>query len=170
MTDTSRIGKVIVVIQAPISGELVWYTTPGLKFQKFGMVTRYPKRNIYEFANDMRFNEGGTAVMRGSIQWEMPLGVENLNELHSRFGGAEAIQIQLIGTVTNKAVYMTGPLLSSTESYAERRTDLIFWVEDQINNGTYRTVNVNATEIDPLTGDPRNITIVELRVDPDNLA
>ncbi|MCH8308457.1 MAG: transcription termination/antitermination protein NusG [Proteobacteria bacterium] len=42
---------------------------------------------------------------------------------------------------------MTGPLLSSTESFAERRTDLIFWVEDQVNNGTYQTRTEEVVEM-----------------------
>lgn len=39
----------IKVIQAPISGELVWYTMPGVKLQKWGKVTTYFKRSIYRF-------------------------------------------------------------------------------------------------------------------------
>ncbi len=138
-----------------------------MKLQKFGTVTSYPKRNIYEFSNEMRFNDGGEGTMHGSVQWEMPLSVEHLNELHSRFGGPEAIQSQLVARVTNKSVYMTGPLLSSTESYAERRTDMIFWVEDQINNGTYRTRQVDAIETDVVTGEQRTVMRVELQLGED---
>ncbi len=159
----------IVVIQAPISGKLTWHVAPGLKIQMFGQVTTYPKRRIYDFENDIRFNEGGTATLVGSIQWEMPLDVENLNELHSRFHSSDAIQVQLVGVVTDKAAYMTGPLLSSTESFAERRTDLIFWVEDQVNNGTYQTRTEEVQEIDPVTGEERNIAIVSVRMGDDGL-
>ena len=155
----------IVVIQAPFSGVLTWHIAPGLKLQKFGQVTKYPKRRIYDFENDIRFNEGGTAVLVGSIQWEMPLDVTNLNDLHSRFHSSDAIQNQLVGVVTDKAAYMTGPLLSSTESFAERRTDLIFWVEDQVNNGTYQTQTEDVVEIDQVTGEERNIAIVNVRTD-----
>ncbi|MCH7611648.1 MAG: hypothetical protein IIB10_13300 [Chloroflexi bacterium] len=157
----------IVVIQAPFSGELVWHIAPGLKLQKFGQVTKYPKRRMYNFTNDIRFNEGGTATLVGSIQWEMPLDVENLNALHSRFHSSDAIQNQLVGVVTDKAAYMTGPLLSSTESFAERRTDLIYWVEDQVNNGTYQTQTEEVVEIDPVTGEERNIAIVSVRMGDD---
>lgn len=34
---------------------------------------------------------------------------------------------------------MTGPLMSSKESYAEKRTNLIRFIEDQISNGVYKT-------------------------------
>src|SRR5215475_586904 len=40
----------IMVIQAPLSGELTWYTSPGVKWQCFGKVTKYPKRFQYWFS------------------------------------------------------------------------------------------------------------------------
>ncbi len=39
----------IMVIQAPLSGDLTWYTSPGVKWQGFGKVTKYPKRFQYWF-------------------------------------------------------------------------------------------------------------------------
>src|SRR5262245_55887238 len=40
----------LMVIQAPLSGELTWYTNPGVKWQGFGKVTKYPKRFQYWFS------------------------------------------------------------------------------------------------------------------------
>src|SRR5947209_18317779 len=37
----------IMVIQAPLSGDLTWYTSPGVKLQGFVKVTKYPKRIQY---------------------------------------------------------------------------------------------------------------------------
>ena len=78
----------IVVIQDPIDGDLHWHTTPGLKFQKFGKVTTYKKRYQYWFdaGNDeesdktirIRFNDGGTAKVSGSLSIANPLDVEQL--------------------------------------------------------------------------------------------
>lgn len=157
----------IVVIQGVTSGNLTWHTTAGLKPQFFGKVTRYPKRNIYEFEKEIRFNDGGEGTMHASVQWEMPLDETNLNSLHSRFGNADAIQTQLVARVADKSLTLTGPLLSSTESYAERRADMIYWVEDQINNGAYRTKQVETTELDAMTGEQRNVIVVELELGPD---
>jgi hypothetical protein len=39
----------VVVIQAPFTGELHAYTTPGTVFQNFGTVTTYKRRSVYEF-------------------------------------------------------------------------------------------------------------------------
>src|SRR5437667_11805347 len=39
----------IMVLQAPLSGDLTWYTSPGVKCQAFGKVTKYAKRFKYWF-------------------------------------------------------------------------------------------------------------------------
>ena len=152
----------IMVVQKPFSGELTWYTTPGTKWQGFGKVTTYPRRAIYVFNVQVRFNDGGHGTMNGSIQYEMPLDTENLTALHVRFGSAESIQKQLVETVTNKSAYMTGPLMSSKESYAEKRNDLIRFVEDQVVNGVYRTTSREARIKDPVTGTDKTVTVVEI--------
>lgn len=152
----------IMVIQSPLSGNLAWYTTPGVKWQGFGKLTTYPKRSVYPFEIPVRFNDGGHGTMHGSIQYEMPLDAENLTRLHVRFGSAEAIQKQLIETVVNKSVYMTGPLMSSKESYAERRNYLIRYVEDQITHGVYKTISREVRMKDPMTGADKTVTVVEV--------
>ena len=159
----------IVIIQAPISGDLAFHVTAGLKLQAFGTVTTYPKRQIYTFENRMRFNEGGHGVMHGSIQWEMPQDVENLTSLHTNYRASEAIQQQLVQVVTDKATYLTGPLLSSKESYAEKRTNLISWVEDQILRGVYQTEQYDSTIIDPISNEPTTRSIVQITLGEDGL-
>lgn len=170
----------IVVIQDPVDGELHWYVSQGLKWQGAGKVTSYQKRLIYEFSCGemqkekdecapekdhgikVRFNDGGHGTMYGSIQYEMPLDEKNLNALHTRFGSQEAIQKQLIETVVNKSIYMTGPLMSSRESFAEKRNDLIRFVEDQVSGGVYRTTSKEVRTKDSITGADKTITVVEV--------
>lgn len=154
----------IMVVQSPISGKLTWYTSAGVKWQGFGRVVSYPKRSQYEFQTQVRFNDGGHGTMNGSIQWEMPLDETNLIALHTRFGSPEAIQRSLIEKVVNKAVYMTGPLMSSKESYAEKRNYLINYVEDQITNGVYRTVQHETKIVDQLTGQEKTAIVVDIQM------
>ena len=161
----------VVVIQSP-GGSLTWYTTPGIKWQGFGKVTRYHKRAQYEFfMNDdpkqskalkIRFNDGAHADISGSIAWEMPLDEEHLNDIHSRYGSQEAVQQQLIKTVVDKAVYMTGLLMTSIESYAEKRPMLLNYFEDQIQNGVYMTVTVQEKQIDSLTNSEKLVNVVQI--------
>lgn len=154
----------VMVIQRPM-GKLDWYVTPGLKFQFFGHPTHYPKRSIYEFEQDIRFNDGGHGTINGSIQYEMPLDTENLNEIHSRFGSPEGVASQLVQTIVNKSIYMSGPLMSSRESYAARRNDLIFYIQDQVENGVYNTSQTETTVFDELSGEERTIIVVEIDVE-----
>lgn len=174
----------IMVVQAPWSGNLTWHVTSGVKWQNFGKVTFYNKRSIYSFDKEewkdtkdekgavkrqlvccglaVQFNDGGHGTMLGSIQYDMPLDVKNLTAIHTRFGSQEAVQRQVIETVTGKAVYLAGPLMSSTESYAERRSDLIHFVEDQIQNGVYRTRQREVRVKDQLSGQERTTMVVEI--------
>jgi hypothetical protein len=152
----------IMVVQAPVSGKFSFYTTPGLKWQGFGTVTTYPLRHVYPMAYQVRFNDGGHGILYGSIQWEMPLTDSLLKVLHTRFHSTEAIQANLIQTVTNKSMYMTGPMMSSKESYAERRNELIRLVEDQITGGIYRTSTKEEKQKDPITGADKSVRVTEI--------
>lgn len=167
----------IVVIQDPVDGELRWYTNPGVKWQGMGSVTRYLKRDQFWFSEkedqgstdedalSVRFNDGAHAKISGAISWEMPIDDISLTSLHTKFGSQTAIEQQLVRTVVEKAVYMTGPLMSSKESYAERRNDLLNLIEDQIQNGVYRTRTIDIEVEDPMTGQKKTAAKVELILD-----
>jgi hypothetical protein len=154
----------IIVIQNPLTGNLKWCTQPGPTWQGFGSVSKYYKLETYEFKIPVRFNDGGHGTIIGSINYELPLDKEHLTQLHTKYGSQEAIQKQLVETVTNKCVYMTGPLLSSSESYSEKRTSLISYIEDQIMGGVYRTSQKEVRAIDQMTGQEKTVTVVEILV------
>lgn len=143
----------IAVFQGAIRGGLRWEKSAGIKAQMFDGVTVYKKRDIYHFDGiTVNFNDGGTAKLHGSIQYDMPLDDNNLTALHTRYGSQEAIKTQVIEKVVNKVLYMTGPLMSSRESYAEKRTDLIRFVQDQIDHGVYKVESSTVETTDQLTG------------------
>jgi len=164
----------IMVIQSPLSGELTWHMNAGVKQQWFGKVTKYKKRSQFWFSMKgdqgkdgdesipIRFNDGGHANISGSIAWEMPIDKENLTALHTKYGSQEAIDQQLIRTIIEKSVYMTGPLMSSKESYAERRNELLQYIEDQVQNGVYLTQTVATKIDDPMTGKPKTVNVVNI--------
>ncbi len=168
----------IMVIQAPLSGQLTWHTNPGVKWQGFGKVTKYPKRFQYWFSPkpdaadksdqtiQLRFNDGGHANLSGSIAVGYPVDDKNLNSIHMQYGSPEAVEQQLVRPVIEKAVYMTGPLMSSAESYAERRNELISFIEDQVQNGVYQTFTEEVKQPDPITNELKTVTVVKLRTGP----
>ena len=166
----------IMAIQYP-SGNIAWFLNGGYHAQWFGKVVKFPRRKQYWFADKngtgdkidsqikVRFNDGGHGDVYGSVAWEMPSDVQHLTALYQKYGTPEAIEHDLVGTVVNKSVFMTGPLMSSKESYAERRNDLIRYIEDQISNGIYQTQTVETQVTDALTGEKRTTNVVKIRED-----
>lgn len=163
----------IVIIQDPFDGELHVYTEPGFVWQAMGRATHYRKSNQFWFSAPkdeddqdlsipVKWNDGGHATISGSVRYDLPKDAPNLIALHSTFGSQEALESQLIKTNIEKAIYMTGPLMTSKESYAEKRNDLIYYIEDQASRGVYKTKQIDVKELDPLTGEEKSVTRVEI--------
>jgi regulator of protease activity HflC (stomatin/prohibitin superfamily) len=163
----------VVIIQDPFDGDLHVYTEPGWQWQGMGRATHYRKSNQFWFSapkdeseSDLsipvKWNDGGHAAISGSVRYDLPMDAQNLIKLHSTFGSQEALESQLIKTNIEKAIYMTGPLMTSKESYAEKRNDLIYYIEDQASRGVYKTKQIDVKEMDPLTGEEKNVTRVEI--------
>ena len=166
----------ICVIQHPLSGELDVITTPGTYSQYLGKATHYKRRTQIWFSKadnnnsldqsiKIRFNDGGNGNISGSVSMELPLDVKAIIALHTSFGSQEAIEHDLVTTVIQKAVYMSGPLMSSKESYAEKRNELINYIEDQASNGVYKTTQKDEKTIDALTNAEKVIKVVEILKD-----
>lgn len=177
----------IVIIQSALNGNISIHTTPGPVAQNFGIATHYKKSNQFWFSknhdenNDdqdkrggednsikIRFNDGGHGTISGSVRWYMPQDEKAILKLHTDFGSQAAIEQQLIRQVVTKAVYMTGPLMSSKESSAEKRNDLLSFIEDQSINGVYRTKQEDVKVHDDLMNTDKTITVVKI-VEKNNL-
>ena len=158
----------IVVIQFP-NGQFNIQTEPGWTAQWFGKVTRYPRVNEYVFQKKIRFNDGGGGEMYGSINWKMPLATPDIKKLHMDFGSKEGVDQGLVMPIVNRCVYMTGPLMSSKQSYAEKRPELLEYISDQIDNGVYKTLSKEVKTIDPITGADKTVTVVNIQYDDNGL-
>jgi hypothetical protein len=136
-----------VVVQYP-TGKLAVISTPGsFNWRGFGSVERFPRSTQYWFSlrndegskNDesikTRFNDGATGYVSGSIRFDYPADDSTFLDLYKTYRNQDAIAQQLVGQCMTKAVYMTGPLMSSKESYSDRRNELINDIEDQAING-----------------------------------
>lgn len=164
----------IVCIQDPVDGDLHWKIggteSGGMVRQDFGTATHYKKSWQFWFlkgeGNDpgesikIRFNDGGHAQMSGSVRINMPLDEKSLTKIHTTFGSQEAIEQALVRTTIEKAIYMSGPLMSSTESYAARRNQLLSYIEDQAIGGVYRMVAEEKKVKDDLSGEEKTVTVV----------
>lgn len=169
----------VVVIQYPVTGNMKVVTEPGLCWQGGGKATHYKRENQFTFLssedkiragmkdttnNAVRaiWNDGGKSSISGSIRWTMPTDVKSVIKLHSNYGSQEQIEFSLIKTNVEKSVFLTGPIMSSKESYAEKRGDLISLIEDQANNGVYKTRTVEREVVDELTNEKKNQSFVEV--------
>lgn len=164
----------LMVIQSPVAGDLTWHMTPGVKWQGFGKVTKYKKRDQFWFsakgdqgktgdqALKVRFNDGAHATISGSLSWELPIDEKKLQAIHAKYGSHDAVEQQLVRTVVEKTVYMTGPLMSSKESYAEKRNEILTLIEDQIQNGVFRTETIQEDRTDPVTLLKKTVNIVRI--------
>lgn len=161
-----------MVIQYP-TGTLVAVTEPGWTMQWFGTVTKYKLRDQYQFdpadtTGDplrLRFNDGGHANVSGVVSWEMPTDHENLITIHRKFGSQKAVESAVIRPTLESAAYTSGPLMSSTESAAEKRNMLLQYMQDQAKNGPYQTRTVAIKIPDPITGIEKTVNAAEIVVE-----
>ncbi len=154
-----------VVIQSPVAGELNWRVTPGVAWQGFGDVTSYRIRMMYDFREkgyNVQFNDGGHGTIFGSIQCDLPPSVDLLTNLHRKFPSQQHVENGLIKTSTEGAIYLVGTLMSSRESYAEKKNDLIHYVTDQVQNGAYRTRQKREWVKDPVTNENKEVIAAEI--------
>jgi len=164
----------IVINQMPISGELLFWTTPGLKGQWGGSTTLYQKSFQIWFSDKdnqgaeeddeipVLFNDGGNGYISGSIRILLPLDATHLRLIHTTFGNMQNLIHELVKPTVTKVVFATGPLMNSYESYAAKRTDFIRYIEDQLRNGVYRTYSREKMVQDEFTGKDKYIKIAEL--------
>jgi regulator of protease activity HflC (stomatin/prohibitin superfamily) len=164
-----------MVVQYP-SGQLEIFTTPGWKPQWFGRVTKYKKRTNYDFLSparnakkgaednsiEVRFNDAGHGQISGSVAYELPVDRATFLRLHTLYGSQGSVERQLVAPVVNKVVYMTGPLMSSRESYAERRNELLSLIDDQLQHGVVRTRTLQTRAPDAITGQEKSVQVVEI--------
>ena len=171
----------IMVIQYP-NGKLEAMTEPGFYNQWFGSITKYPRREQYSFnlspqSNNAQidhslrisFNDGGSAMISGVVSWEMPKVPEMILRIHKEFHSTEGIDQQLVRPALENALFFSGPLMSSTESSAERRAELLQFINDQLQNGIYLTQRKTKQVTDPITGQVKEIVAGDIVTDEKGL-
>lgn len=163
----------IMVLQSPVSGALTVYTDPGWKWQGFGSVTKYPRRLEFKFGAlsdkdtnvgpglGVRFYDGGNATLIGSMSWLMPLDPKSVIEIHKEFHSAEAFEHQAIRRSMESAATFSGPTMTSFDSAAGRRNELLQILNDQTLHGVYKTVT-KVVRTKDLAGVEKDLTVIEI--------
>jgi len=148
----------ILVIQDPLGGVTV-HTDPGIKMQWFGRSTSYRKENDFEFRKQIMFSDKGKGTIVGSFRYRLPEDKKTIERLHASYPSELALHSSLIGNTVDRAVFTTGPLMTSDESASSRRNDLLYYIEDQAKRGTYRTLRVSEKREDPVSGKEVTVTL-----------
>lgn len=158
----------LVVTQGFASGKMDCWTDAGYKLRKFAHVTVYKRSSPIWFGADgkgrplpMRFNDAGKVEVYVSAQVFMPTGCEELKELRKVYGSQDSVIETLVARVVKKAVYNTGPLLSSRESFAEKRPNILQYIEDQANGGIYQTFVTEESSKDEKGEDDEEVDATE---------
>lgn len=161
----------ILVIQS-WGGHVSIYTDSGYQWQGWGKVTHYRKSFPFNFNPKeggtpikVRFSEGGHGDVAGSCLVNMPLDKEHILAIQRTFGSQEAVEKSLVRPTAERSMYLSGPHMTSSESFSARRADLISLFEDQAKFGIYQTSQVSKEITDPITGEKKWITAAEIRRD-----
>lgn len=167
-----------IVVKQGVTGDLVVWSEQGPKWQFWGKITRYKRSTPYFFSSakdqgapedqsiKMRFNDGGHGNFSGSLRYDLPVDEASIIKIHKTFGSQAALEHSLIRTNIEKVVYLSGSILSSTQSYAERRADLLAYIEDQAKKGLYKSSSKCEPQKDPITKQDKTVCIVEIQQDP----
>ena len=157
-------NETIVINQMPISGRMEYWTTPGMRGQWFGKMTKYHKTEQLWFGGmdidnnsigspiPVRFYDGSEGLIYGSLRVELPTDPKYLAKIQTDYNGMDRLMNDLVKQTVSKVVYATGSLMTGFESYAEKKNDFLEYVRDQLANGVYKTnVRIEATERPSLT-------------------
>ena len=136
-------------VRQTIFGDLVVVDAPGYYLNWWARVTEYPRYVEYSYTADSRpqspsdesirvtFNDGGTAQVDAYVKLKLPIEPEKRLEFHRIFRGSnvsirDAVEAHLINCV--KAA---GPIMSSTENQAARKSEFNQIVEQMLADGLF---------------------------------
>lgn len=171
-----------VIKQAAVSGELSAHMTPGMFWLNFGSTSEWPVSEMFDFtASDkskgdpvddsieVTFNDGGKCRISGTCRVVLPTDPQLAIDLVAKqgFRDWEHLEDKLLLQTVRRALLLTANLMSSKESYSNRRADFFLFARDQIENGLYLTSDQLVEENDPISGKKANKVVKEIKKDTD---
>lgn len=166
-------NETIVINQMPVTGEMKYWTTPGMRGQWFGKMTKYHKTEQLWFGGmdidnnsigspiPVRFYDGSEGLIYGSLRVELPTDPKYLAKIQTDYNGMDRLMNDLVKQTVSKVVYATGSLMTGFESYAEKKNDFLEYVRDQLANGVYKT-NVRIEEFKDQSGNIEKLKVASL--------
>jgi regulator of protease activity HflC (stomatin/prohibitin superfamily) len=168
-----------IVVCQHVTGKLSYWIEPGPHGQWMGDVTVYDRTTQLWFsdndgeggegANDMAipviFNDAGNGKISGSVRIKLPTSETQLAAIRTDYPTMTKLMYDLVRPTVVKVVYASGTLMSSFESYAEKKNDLIFYITDQLNNGVYKTQTAEVRIMDALSEEEKIQRVASLVAD-----
>ena len=159
--------------QAAITGDLDVISTEGTYLQLFGFIHTYKKSDTFFFDGTegsepitVRFQDGGTAKVSGSLKYRLSNVVEDQLSLHSDFRSQEAVRLNLVAPIIQEALKQSAPHMTAEDSYSAKRSEFTALVEDQVTQGIFETVSQKVTKKDP-QGNEFIVTFLEIKTTED---
>lgn len=157
----------VIQVKQSVTGDLEVIPTPGPYFQGWGMITSYSASQIFELSKEdnekpisVRFSDGGTAMVSGSVQFILPTDQESFLKMHNFYRSEEALRTRALKQIFVEAVQQTASLMKADESYSTRRSEFAALVEEQVRRGIFATEAIEAREKDVDGNDFNDVNIV----------
>lgn len=169
------IGKLVEVNDAGIyqvkqsvtTGELSCITEAGPYLQGWGKITDYKASEVFELSKEdndepikVRFSDGGTAMVSGSVQFILPSDCPSILSIHKYFQTSDTLRTRVLRQTFVEAVQQTAGLMKADESYSTRRSEFAALVEEQVRRGLFETMAVEAKEKDVDGNEFNDVNIV----------
>jgi len=168
------------VIQYP-TGTLLVKFSPGIYFKAFGNTEVYKDVITFDFDKEdaitqsslnytgisVRYQDGGTGKVFGKARFALPDNEEQMIRLHKDFRSNDAVAHKLIKALSEESMNLTAGLMTSEESYAEKRGIFTQWAEEQIASGKFFTELKSVVEEEKDTKERivRNIPVIKYGTD-----
>lgn len=128
------------VKQAAISGELSVRSEPGMYWQNFGSITTYRvSDDLVVKGTTVRFRDGSTAEVYGTVKYRSPTLPEQRIKLHREMQSYYNVKNIMIESAVDGALKQTANLFGAEEVYSTRRSEFVEMFKRQLEDGIYKT-------------------------------
>jgi len=87
----------------------------------------------------VRYRDGGLGTVFGQARYGLPGDCQTMLKIHKEFRSNNGLAFKLLKPYTEEIANQTAGLMTSEESYAEKRGIFTDWFRTQLNYGRYKT-------------------------------
>lgn len=126
--------------QEAVSGKLTVKATPGMYAQMFGSITTYRISDDLDLqGTTVRFRDGSTADITGTVKYRLPITTEGRLKLHQDQKSYDSVKNVLVKGAVDGALKQTANLFGAEEVYSTKRAEFIQYFREQLIAGIYKT-------------------------------